>query len=106
MAFLNILVQYPYKPLSDTSSFNAYAKGEFNDAEQIRLRDFCKKLDSQGYKWMLSNSDVKGNLTEGDFFDSLYSDFEIERIRAKRIIISNATKGGELNELLISNYTK
>jgi len=96
----------PYKPLSDTSSFNAYAKSEFNDAEQIRLRDFCKKLDSQGYKWMLSNSDVKGNHPEGDFFDSLYSDFEIERIQAKRIINSNATKRGELNELLISNYTK
>ena len=96
----------PYKPLSDTSSFNAYAKSEFNDAEQIRLRDFCKKLDSQGYKWMLSNSDVKGNHPEGDFFDSLYSDFEIERIRAKRLINSNATKRGELNELLISNYTK
>ena len=30
----------PYKPLSQTSSFNSYAKDEFNDAEQIRLRDF------------------------------------------------------------------
>ena len=26
----------PYKPLSNTSSFNSYAKDEFNDAEQIR----------------------------------------------------------------------
>jgi DNA adenine methylase len=30
----------PYKPLNETSSFNSYAKDEFNDAEQIRLRDF------------------------------------------------------------------
>lgn len=50
----------PYKPLSETSSFNAYAKDEFNDSEQIRLRDFCLKIDSLGYTWILSNSDVKG----------------------------------------------
>ncbi|MEO8820370.1 MAG: Dam family site-specific DNA-(adenine-N6)-methyltransferase, partial [Ginsengibacter sp.] len=31
----------PYKPLSQTSSFNSYAKDEFNDEQQIRLRDFC-----------------------------------------------------------------
>jgi DNA adenine methylase len=31
----------PYKPLSETSSFNSYAKDDFNDEEQIRLRDFC-----------------------------------------------------------------
>ena len=35
----------PYKPLSETSSFNSYAKDEFNDGEQIRLKDFCSKLD-------------------------------------------------------------
>jgi DNA adenine methylase len=94
----------PYKPLSDTASFNAYAKGEFDDAEQIRLRDFCKKLANRGHKWMLSNSDVKGFDPEADFFDSLYSDFIIERIKAKRMINSNSEKRGELNELLIRNY--
>ena len=36
----------PYKPLNGTSSFNSYAKDEFDDKEQIRLRDFCSKLDS------------------------------------------------------------
>jgi DNA adenine methylase len=94
----------PYKPLSDTSSFNAYAKGQFDDAEQIRLRDFCAKLDSQGHKWMLSNSDVKGSDTENDFFDSLYSEFRIGRVKAKRMINSNPTERGVLNELLITNY--
>lgn len=94
----------PYKPLSDTASFNAYAKGEFNDAQQIRLRDFCKKVDGQGNKWMLSNSDVKGFNAEDEFFDSLYSDYIIERIKAKRLINSNSAKRGELSELLITNY--
>ena len=36
----------PYKPLSKTSSFNTYSKDEFDDKEQIRLRDFCKTLNT------------------------------------------------------------
>lgn len=34
----------PYKPVSATASFNSYAKVEFDDAEQIRLRDICVSL--------------------------------------------------------------
>ena len=94
----------PYKPLSETSSFNSYAKGEFNDDEQIRLRDFCSKLEKQGHKWMLSNSDVKGKNPNNNFFDELYSEFSIVRVKAKRSINANPEKRGELNELLITNY--
>lgn len=65
----------PYKPLSNTSSFNSYAKDEFGDAEQIRLRDFCKTLDTLDHKWILSNSDVKGKDTNDNFFDDLYNEF-------------------------------
>ena len=94
----------PYKPLSNTSSFNSYAKDEFNDAEQIRLRDFCTRLEKEGYKWMLSNSDVKGKNPEDNFFDELYAKFKIERVKAKRIINANSAKRGALKELLITNY--
>ena len=61
----------PYKPLNETSSFNSYAKDEFNDDEQIRLRDFCTKLDILDYDWILSNSDVKSNNANNNFFDDL-----------------------------------
>jgi len=94
----------PYKPLSQTSSFNSYAKDDFNDIQQIRLRDFCSKLNTNGYKWMLSNSDVKDNNPNNDFFDELYNQFNITRVRAKRSINANPDKRGELNELLITNY--
>ncbi|WP_339609315.1 DNA adenine methylase [uncultured Planktosalinus sp.] len=94
----------PYKPLSNTSSFNAYAKDEFNDIEQIRLRDFCSHLDTLGHHWMLSNSDVKGKDPNDNFFDDLYTDFFISRVSAKRSINANASKRGKLNELLITNY--
>src|SRR5690554_2161241 len=95
----------PYKPLSETSSFNSYAKDEFNDAEQIRLRDFCHKLDALNHTWILSNSDVKGKVENDNFFDDLYSDYNIQRVNARRNINSNAEKRGQLKELLITNQT-
>lgn len=75
----------PYKPLSNTSSFNTYSKDEFNDLEQIRLRNFCAKLEKQGHKWMLSNSDVKGKDNNDNFFDDIYSEFSIVRVKARKI---------------------
>ncbi|MES2746910.1 MAG: DNA adenine methylase [Bacteroidota bacterium] len=95
----------PYKPLSKTSSFNSYAKDEFGDSEQIRLRDFCKTLDTLNHKWILSNSDVKGKDMTDTFFDDIYDDFHISRVLARRSINANPDKRGQLTELLISNYT-
>jgi len=93
----------PYKPLNQTSSFNSYAKDEFNDKEQVRLKKFCEKLDSLGHRWVLSNSDVRGESPDGGFFDKLYRNYKIDRVLAKRSINSNASKRGKLNELLITN---
>lgn len=93
----------PYKPLSETSSFNSYAKDEFNDQEQIRLRDFCHKLDTLNHTWIVSNSDVKGKDENDDFFDALYSNFNIQRVDARRSINANPEKRGVLKELLITN---
>jgi len=95
----------PYKPLSETSSFNSYAKDDFNDNEQIRLRDFCNKLDMLNHTWILSNSDVKGKDINDNFFDDLYSDFTIQRVDARRSINANPEKRGSLKELLITNQT-
>lgn len=94
----------PYKPLSETSSFNAYAKDNFDDKEQIRLRDFCNKLNELNHYWILSNSDVRGKDKNNHFFDDLYANYEIKRVLAKRSINANPKKRGVLNELLITNY--
>ncbi len=95
----------PYKPLSGTSSFNTYTKDTFDDAEQIRLKEFCSKLDTLNYNWILSNSDVKGKNKDDNFFDDLYADFSILRVDARRSINSNPEKRGVLKELLITNNT-
>lgn len=93
----------PYKPLSETSSFNSYAKDEFNDEEQIRLKEFCELLDSKNHQWILSNSDVKGKDINNNFFDDLYASFKIFRVNARRNINANPNKRGQLTELLITN---
>lgn len=95
----------PYKPLSNTSSFTSYAKDDFNDADQIRLKKFCDTLNNHGYGWLLSNSDVKSNNPDNDFFDSLYSDYQINRVWASRNINANPDKRGKLTELLITNHS-
>lgn len=93
----------PYKPVSETSCFNSYAKEQFDDDEQIRLKEFCEHLDRQGYHWLLSNSDVKSINPNNHFFDELYAAFNILRVNARRSINSNASKRGQLSELLINN---
>jgi DNA adenine methylase len=95
----------PYKPLSETSSFNTYTKDTFDDNEQIRLKNFCSKLDILNYNWILSNSDLKGKNENDNFFDDLYSDFSITRVDARRSINANPEKRGILKELLITNCT-
>ena len=95
----------PYRPLNATSSFNSYAKEEFDDSEQIRLRNYCAMLSERpNVKWMLSNADCSAKNPEDTFFEDLYDGFSINRVQASRAINANPSKRGKLTELLIKNY--
>lgn len=94
----------PYRPLSGTSSFNDYTKESFNDAAQIRLKEFCDRVHHSGCTFMLSNSDCKGKNVADNFFDVLYSDYSIERVWASRNVNANGSKRGRLTEILVHNY--
>lgn len=94
----------PYRPLSSTSSFKSYAKEEFNDEEQVRLRDYCRTLNEMGILWMLSNADCSAKNPEDLFFEEAYQDFCIHRVYASRSINANPLKRGKLTELLINNF--
>lgn len=94
----------PYRPLSDTSSFNDYTKESFNDNAQIRLKEYCDKINSAGFNFMLSNSDCKNKNEDDNFFDTLYSAYQIERVWASRSVNSNPNKRGKLTEILVHNY--
>lgn len=96
----------PYKPLSETSSFNSYVKESFDDTEQIRLKDFCNIISSQGSFFILSNSDVRGKNPNDYFFDELYNGYHIKRVLATRMVNANPEKRGQLTELMISNINE
>ena len=93
----------PYRPLTQTSAFTSYSENNFSDKEQLELGKFITEISSKGAKVLASNSDPKNTNKEDNFFDELYSNFSIERIRASRMINSNAKRRGAISELLISN---
>ena len=94
----------PYRPLDATSSFTAYAKGDFNDDDQRALAAFCHQLSERGCFWMESNADCSAKIPNDTFFEDLYADYKIERVYASRFINANPEKRGKLTELLIKNY--
>lgn len=94
----------PYRPISKTASFNSYSNEVFCDSEQIRLAQFCKKIDKMGHQFLLSNSDPKNHDSQDDFFDALYHEFCIERVKANRSISAKATGRQIINEIMIRNY--
>lgn len=94
----------PYRPISKTASFTSYSKFEFDDEAQKRLAEYYARLDKQGARLMLSNSDPKNENPDDHFFEDLYKDFHIERVNASRMINSDSTKRGKIKELVIMNY--
>ncbi|MBR8827061.1 MAG: DNA adenine methylase [Gomphosphaeria aponina SAG 52.96 = DSM 107014] len=94
----------PYRPISATANFNAYASPNFDDSEQLRLSQFYRELDQKGAKLMLSNSEPKNEDPAADFFEVAYAGYGIERLSANRYINSKGSKRGKINELLIINY--
>jgi len=93
----------PYRPLSNSSSFTSYSKEGFSDDDQIRLFKYYKELDEIGANLILSNSDPKNHNENDNFFDNLYNKFSIQRVKATRMINSNAQKRGQINEIIIAN---
>ncbi|GBR74591.1 DNA adenine methylase [Candidatus Termititenax aidoneus] len=89
----------PYDPVSTTANFTGYTQGGFSKEDQKQLRKFCEQLDKRGIKFMLSNSDTK-------FIRAEYNNprYNIKTIKARRIINSDATKRGEIDEVVIRNY--
>ncbi|TNF40680.1 MAG: Dam family site-specific DNA-(adenine-N6)-methyltransferase, partial [Bacteroidetes bacterium] len=94
----------PYRPISKTSDFTAYSKFKFEDAEQKQLADLYHRLHNKGIKLMLSNSDPKNINPDDHFFDEMYSEFNIYRVPARRMINSNASKRDAINEIIVTNY--
>lgn len=96
----------PYKPVNETSSFTSYSKDGFDDAEQIRLRDFCNQISEAGAMFILSNSDPEVDNPSGNFFDAIYNQYFIKRVSAVRMINSDPNGRGNVSEIMISNLAQ
>jgi DNA adenine methylase len=94
----------PYRPISKTANFTSYSTFAFTDEKQIQLANVFKKLDNNGFKVMLSNSDPKNEDPLDNFFDDIYCGYNISRVSANRMVNSNAQKRGQINEIVITNY--
>lgn len=96
----------PYRPLVENTSFVSYDKSGFDDNDQINLAKQYKMLNDKKCLLMLSNSDPKNSNQEDDFFDDLYKGFDIKRVFAKRIINCQASKRGNITEIVVMNYKR
>lgn len=94
----------PYRPLTATANFTAYTENLFDDKAQRELAEYVQLLNKRGAYIVVSNSDPKNADVNDNFFDNLYSAYEICRIEATRMINCNGESRGKINELLISNY--
>ena len=95
----------PYRPLPNTPSFTDYAqKATFGDADKEKLSAFFKQITiDKKCLLLLSISDPHVTDENDDFFDVIYSGFDINRVGARRAINSDGNKG-KITELLITNY--
>lgn len=85
----------PYDPVTPTANFTSYSAVGFGEADQRELAATAKQLVARGCQVMLSNSDTP-------FIRSLYHGMSIDRVRCARAINSNASKRGEVDELVIT----
>lgn len=87
----------PYHPISESSNFTGYVQGGWSERDQLRLRDVCNRLNSNGIKFLLSNS-------ASNFIKEIYAEYNIHVVQASRAINSDSSKRGQVDEFLISNY--
>ncbi|UUD35308.1 Dam family site-specific DNA-(adenine-N6)-methyltransferase [Mycoplasmopsis caviae] len=87
----------PYDVIENKNTFISYNAEIFGKDEQIRLANVFKKLDKKGIKLMLSNHNTK-------LVNELYKEFNINVVKAKRMINSNGDGRGDVEEVIITNY--
>lgn len=99
-----VYIDPPYRPITASSSFTSYYSNEFGDKQQIELGNFINKISARGARVLVSNSDPKNRDKNDNFFDNLYSEYDISRVFARRVINCKAAGRGDVSELLICNY--
>ncbi|MEZ4360067.1 MAG: DNA adenine methylase [Kofleriaceae bacterium] len=85
----------PYDPVTPTANFTGYTAGAFGPDDQRELAELARGLVARGCHVMLSNSDTP-------FVRSLYKGLRVDRVKCARAINSNASKRGDVDEVIIT----
>ena len=91
-----IYLDPPYVPLNHTSYFTSYMTDGFGMADQNRLAELVREVDSRGVKFIASNACMP-------IVKQMYSGFRQIEVKAKRAINANGKKRQPVSELLITN---
>jgi DNA adenine methylase len=92
-----VFLDPPYMPISATSNFTNYTADGFTYNDLCDLHRCCLELDAKGVKFMFCNSDC-------ELVHSMFEEFNVELVEARRSINSDGEKRGKINEVLITNY--
>jgi DNA adenine methylase len=87
----------PYVPVSKTSNFTTYTGNGFDEQEQTVLASLFSELKSMGVYAIASNSNTP-------LVRDLYKSHRAFEVTTKRRINSDASKRGDIQELLILNW--
>lgn len=87
----------PYHPVSPTAAFTEYIQGGWDANHQVELKEYCDKLTANGIKFLLSNSCT-------DFVQELYADYNISIVHATRLMNSQVSGRGHVDEVLVQNF--
>ncbi len=89
----------PYDPVSKTSSFTAYHKGNFGEESQRELAEVFGELTKRGVRALLSNSYTP-------LIRKLYGGrgHTVEKVHAARMVNSRGDRRGKVAEALVRNF--
>ena len=87
----------PYFPLTRTSNFTSYTKGDFGPDDQRHLAELFDDLTARGVACVQSNSDT-------EFIRDLYGHHQIHTVTARRAISRDPSSRGTVTEVVICNF--
>lgn len=86
----------PYDTWNETT-FTSYSKYEFGKEQQKQLAEVFNELSERDVYAMVSNHNTP-------FINNLYQNYNIHVVNAKRMINSDASGRGNVEEVIITNY--